>query len=100
MSPTAPRQPAASPVAPRTAAVEILCLWATTHNPVDHLFQATAPRVAEIDRGLVKTLVYGVLRRKQYLDHIIRSHSRHPLRKMKVRTLMTLRTMEAIRATR
>jgi 16S rRNA (cytosine967-C5)-methyltransferase len=91
MSPTAPRQPADSPVAPRTAAVEILCLWATTHNPVDHLFQATAPRVAEIDRGLVKTLVYGVLRRKQYLDHIIRSHSRHPLRKMKVRTLMTLR---------
>ena len=91
MSPNAPRQPAASPVAPRTAAVEILCLWATTHNPVDHLFQATAPRVAEIDRGLVKTLVYGVLRRKQYLDHIIRSHSRHPLRKMKVRTLMTLR---------
>ena len=91
MSPIAPRQPAASPVAPRTAAVEILCLWATTHNPVDHLYQTTAPRLAEIDRGLVKTLVYGVLRHKQYLDHIIRRFSRHPLRKMKVRTLMTLR---------
>ena len=91
MSPNAPRQPAASPVAPRTAAVEILCLWATTHNPVDHLYQTTAPRLAEIDRGLVKTLVYGVLRHKQYLDHIIRRFSRHPLRKMKVRTLMTLR---------
>lgn len=78
-------------MAPRTAAVEILCLWATTHNPVDHLYQTTAPRLAEIDRGLVKTLVYGVLRHKQYLDHIIRRFSRHPLRKMKVRTLMTLR---------
>lgn len=91
MSPTTPRHPAASPVAPRTAAVEVLCLWATTHNPVDSLYQATAPRLAEIDRGLVKTLVYGVLRQKHYLDHIIRRFSRHPLRKMKVRTLMTLR---------
>ncbi len=47
--------------------------------------------MADIDRGLVKTLVYGVLRQKEYLDHIIRRFSRHPLRKMRPRTLMTLR---------
>ena len=35
--------------------------------------------------------MYGVLRQKQYLDHIIRTYSKHPLRKMKPRTLMTLR---------
>ena len=81
----------ASPIAPRAAAVEVLCLWATTHNAIDLLFQATVARLAEIDRGLVKSLIYGVLRHKEYLDHIIRTHSSHPLRKMKPRTLMTLR---------
>ena len=95
MTPAIPRQPVVGPVpslvTPRTAAIEILCLWATTHNSVDLLYQATVPRLAEIDRGLVKTLVYGVLRQKEYLDHIVRRFSRHPLRKMKVRTLMTLR---------
>ena len=81
----------ASPITPRAAAVEVLSLWATTHKSIDLLFQATVARLAEIDRGLVKTLIYGVLRHKEYLDHIIRSHSSHPLRKMKPRTLMTLR---------
>jgi 16S rRNA (cytosine967-C5)-methyltransferase len=69
----------------------MLCLWATTHNSIDILFQAAVTELADIDRGLVKTLVYGVLRQKQYLDHIIRTYSKHPLRKMKPRTLMTLR---------
>jgi len=71
--------------------VEVLCLWATTHNSVDLLFHAAIEQLADIDRGLVKTLVYGVLRQKEYLDHIIRTFSKHPLRKMKPRTLMTLR---------
>ncbi|MCL1980406.1 MAG: 16S rRNA (cytosine(967)-C(5))-methyltransferase RsmB [Proteobacteria bacterium] len=79
------------PTTPRAVAVEILCLWATTHNSVDLLFHAASERLADLDRGLVKTLVYGVLRQKEYLDHILRSFARHPLRKMKPRTLMTLR---------
>ncbi|MDD2468601.1 MAG: 16S rRNA (cytosine(967)-C(5))-methyltransferase RsmB [Desulfobulbus sp.] len=85
MTPTSP------PVSPRAAAVEVLCLWATTHNSVDLLFHSTIEQVADIDRALVKTLIYGVLRQKEYLDHIIRRFSKHPLRKMKPRTLMTLR---------
>lgn len=85
MNPTSPSSN------PRTAAVEVLCLWATTHNSVDLLFHAAIEHLADIDRGLVKTLVYGVLRQKEYLDHIIRTFSKHPLRKMKPRTLMTLR---------
>jgi len=83
--------PSSSPVSPRAAAVEVLCLWATTHNSIDLLFHSTIEQVADIDRGLAKTLVYGVLRQKEYLDHIIRRFSKHPLRKMKPRTLMTLR---------
>jgi 16S rRNA (cytosine967-C5)-methyltransferase len=58
---------------------------------MDLLFQAQAVRLAEIDRGLFKTLIYGVLRHKHYLDHIIRRFAKHPLGKMKPRTLMTLR---------
>ena len=50
------------PTAPRAAAVEVLCLWATTHNSIDLLFHSAAEELADIDRGLVKTLVYGVLR--------------------------------------
>jgi 16S rRNA (cytosine967-C5)-methyltransferase len=83
--------PSFVPVSPRAAAVEVLCLWATTHNSIDLLFHTAIEQVADIDRGLVKTLVYGVLRQKEYLDHIIRRFSKHPLRKMKPRTLMTLR---------
>ena len=75
----------------RAAAIEVLCIWATTRNSVDLLLQTAGERLADIDRGLVKTLVYGVLRQKEYLDHIIRTFAKHPLRKMKPRTLMTLR---------
>ncbi len=78
-------------ITPRAAAVEVLCLWATTHNSIDLLFHAAIEGQADIDRGLVKTLVYGVLRQKEYLDAIIRKFSKHPLAKMKPRTLMTLR---------
>ncbi len=55
------------------------------------LFQDAAQALADVDRGLAKTLVYGVLRQKEYLDAIIRRFSRHPLRTMRPRTLMTLR---------
>nr|WP_320010464.1 16S rRNA (cytosine(967)-C(5))-methyltransferase RsmB [uncultured Desulfobulbus sp.] len=58
---------------------------------MDLLFHDAIVQVADIDRGLVKTLVYGVLRQKEYLDQIIRRFSKHPLRKMKPRTLMALR---------
>lgn len=79
------------PTTARAAAIEVLCLWATTHNSVDLLLQNAVERLADIDRGLVKNLVYGVLRQKEYLDHIIRTFAKHPLRTMKPRTLMTLR---------
>ena len=76
---------------PRATAVEVLCLWATTRNSIDLLFQAALSKVTDIDRALLKSLVYGVLRQKEYLDHIIRRFAKHPLRSMKPRTLMTLR---------
>ena len=83
--------PQKSQLSARAVAVEILCLWATTHDSIEMFFHGATQQLADIDRGLVKTLVYGVLRQKEYLDAIIRKFSRHPLRKMKPRTLMTLR---------
>ena len=80
-----------STLSPRAAAIDVLCLWASSHSSVDLLFHDAIEQVADIDRGLVKTLVYGVLRQKEYLDLIIRRFSKHPLRKMKPRTLMALR---------
>lgn len=44
------------------------------------------------DRSLTRTMVYGVLRYRHYLDFIIEQFSKHPLKKMKPRTLVTLET--------
>ncbi|NLX18107.1 MAG: 16S rRNA (cytosine(967)-C(5))-methyltransferase RsmB [Desulfobulbus sp.] len=84
-------KPAANSTDARTTAIEVLCLWATTHGSVDLFLNSAIEQLADIDRGLTKTMVYGVLRQKEYLDYIVRAHTRHPLRKMKPRTLMTLR---------
>lgn len=84
-------KPAANSTDARTTAIEVLCLWATTHGSVDLFLNSAIEQLADIDRGLAKTMVYGVLRQKEYLDYIVRAHTRHPLRKMKPRTLMTLR---------
>ena len=75
----------------RSAAVEALCLWASVSTPVDLIFNSTVAELDDADRGLAKTLVYGVLRQRDYLDWIIGQFSKHPLAKMKTRTLMTLR---------
>jgi 16S rRNA (cytosine967-C5)-methyltransferase len=40
---------------------------------------------------LAKAIIFGVLRRRQYLDFIIGRFSRHPVGKMKLRTLVALR---------
>jgi 16S rRNA (cytosine967-C5)-methyltransferase len=40
---------------------------------------------------LAKTIVFGVLRHRQYLDFVVGRFSRHPVGKMKLRTLTALR---------
>ena len=58
MSPSSPS------VSPRAAAVEVLCLWATTHNSVDLLFHSAIEQVADIDRGLKRfTFNFDFVRR-------------------------------------
>lgn len=74
----------------RAAAIDILLGWQAENTPVDGFFNKLTAQLPPRDRGFTKTLVYGVLRQKQYLDFIIEHFSKHPLKKMKPRTLITL----------
>ena len=76
----------------RATAIDILLGWQAEHTPVDVFFNKLTTQLSPRDRGFTKTLVYGVLRQKQYLDFIIEQFSKHPLKKMKPRTLITLET--------
>lgn len=76
----------------RATAIDILLGWQTEYTPVDVFFNKLTTQLPPRDRGFTKTLVYGVLRQKQYLDFIIEQFSKHPLKKMKPRTLITLET--------
>lgn len=76
---------------PRKAVIDILCAWEDSGKPVDPFFNREAALLSPQDRGMVKTILYGVLRQRDYLDHIINRFSSHPLNKMKALTLNTLR---------
>lgn len=76
----------------RATAIDILLGRQAANTPVDGFFNKLTTQLSPRDRGFAKTLVYGVLRQKQYLDFIIEQFSKHPLKKMKPRTLVTLET--------
>jgi len=78
----------------RYIAIEILCKWEETGLPIDQVMEQFCtpedlndPR----DRQLVMALVYGVIRWRGYLDWVVEEYSKHPLAKMKSRTLQALR---------
>ncbi len=74
----------------RYIAIEILLARQAERKPVDLFFNRLAGELSSRDKAFVKTLVFGVLRQKEYLDLIIGRFSKHPLAKMKDRTLVTL----------
>ena len=79
---------------PRYIAIDILCRWEENRLPVDQLMEQHAgdAALADIrDRQLLQALVFGVLRWRAYLDWVIGRFSRHPVNKMKSRTLQALR---------
>ena len=76
----------------RFAAVETLTRWGESQSrSMAIIFTELARELAPDERRLARTLVYGVLRQQNVLDAVIADYSSHPLKKMKVRTLMTLR---------
>ncbi|HBQ64596.1 MAG TPA: 16S rRNA (cytosine(967)-C(5))-methyltransferase RsmB, partial [Clostridiales bacterium] len=53
---------------------------------------AEQPEMRPVDRRLVSILVYGVLRWRRTLDHVIGLHSKIPVDRMESATLQILRT--------
>jgi len=77
----------------RLLALNILCRWNELHASINGIFDQVvgANHLDQRDLQLANALVFGVLRRQQYLDYILSRFARHPLRKMKPRTLFALR---------
>jgi len=78
----------------RYIAIEILCSWEESRLPIDQLMDryiANMSLADPRDRQLIMSLVYGVLRWRGYLDWVMEKFSKHPVAKMKNRTLQALR---------
>jgi 16S rRNA (cytosine967-C5)-methyltransferase len=78
----------------RYIAIEILCGWEANRLPIDQLMEQSISNMNLADprdRQLIMSLVYGVLRWRGYLDWVVEKFSKHPLSKMKSRTLQALR---------
>ncbi len=75
----------------RCAALEILSLWQEEKKPINQYVEKYIRQVDQKDQALMYQLINGILKQMEYLDVIISKFSKHPLGKMKVKTLMALR---------
>ena len=78
----------------RYAAIEILCSWEESRLPVDLIMEQHITKMILADprdRQLLMSLVYDVIRWRGYLDWVVGKFSKHPLAKIKTRTLQALR---------
>ena len=79
---------------PRYIAIEVLCRREESRLPIDHVMDQYISSIIHDDprdRQLSMSLIYGVIRWQGYLDWVIGKFSKHPLAKMKSRTLQALR---------
>lgn len=80
--------------AARYIAIDILSAWEQTKESFDVVMNRVSPQYTlsdNRDRQLIMALIYGVIRWRNFLDEIIILFAKHPLRKMKIRTLTALR---------
>jgi len=86
------KHPATSPTS-RLLALNVLCTWHNSQIPIKAVFDRISTKnTFELrDLQLAHTLIFGVLRQQQYLDFILGIFAKHPLHKMKPRTLAALR---------
>ena len=78
----------------RYIAIEILCSWEERGLPLDQLIEHHIANMVlgdPRDRQLIMSLVYGVMRWRGFLDWVVEKFSKHPLAKIKNRTLQALR---------
>jgi len=77
----------------RGVALAALCELADKREPLGLILEPLLREhgIQGRDVGLVHSLIMGVLRQQDYLDWIVARFSRHPLKKMRLRTLNALR---------
>ena len=78
----------------REAALKILLQSADNRTTLDRTLDSVSPELAHLsqpDKNLCHAIVFGVLRHRNFLDHIIRSFSRIPLSRMDLPVLTVLR---------
>ncbi len=77
----------------RGVALAALCELADRREPLGSILEPLLRThgIRGRDAGLVNSLVKGVLRRQDYLDWLASRFARHPLNKMKPRTLIAVR---------
>jgi len=77
---------------PRYLAIDILCQWQQSEQPVDALLEPRLQTMADArDRNLLKAMVYGVLRQRGTIDWILGRLSSTPLPRLKPSILQALR---------
>jgi 16S rRNA (cytosine967-C5)-methyltransferase len=78
----------------RLIAINTLCRLQESREPVDRILEDLCRGIAidQRDRQLAMAIVYGVCRKRAYLDWVLSQFSKHPLAKVKNRTLQALRT--------
>ncbi len=74
----------------RAVAIGVLLDWQSSKAPIDGFFNKAVATLSPQDTGFIKTIVYGVLRQKQYLDFIIEQCAKRPLKKLDPGVLITL----------
>ncbi len=78
----------------REAALEILLQSQDRHATLDRTLDRISPRMIHLsqpDKNLCHAIVFGVLRHRNFLDHIIASFSRIPLNRMDLPVLTVMR---------
>jgi len=76
----------------RLLALDLLCRAEKTGKSIDILLHGAEAGVADRDRQLLKNIVYGVLRNRDYLDFIAdRFCRRQPVARMRIRARNALR---------
>ena len=78
----------------RYIAIEILLRWEENRLPIDQVMEKCFSNLVlddPRDRQLSMSMVYGVIRWRGYLDWLVGKYSKHPVAKIKNRTLQALR---------
>ncbi len=77
---------------PRYLAIDILCQWQQSEQPIDALLEPQLQALTDVrDRKLMKAVVFGSLRTRGSLDWLLSRLSSTPLHRLKPNILQALR---------